>query len=100
MRHIVLCLMLGGVVAPVWADEVDIENGKNLHNTHCNACHQSMSEGDPNQLYTRENRRVTNAGQLQNQVQRCSLNLRLEWFDTEINDVSAYLNQQFYHFKP
>lgn len=98
MRSLILILTLGLLTAPVLAEEADVENGAKLHTENCLSCHQSMFEDDGNKIYTREDRRVTDADKLHNQVQRCSLNLKLEWFDSEINDVSAYLEQQFYQF--
>jgi len=98
MRFLSLTLALGLISAPTMADDVDLANGEKLHNENCVSCHQSMFEGDGSSIYTREDRRVIDSDKLSNQVQRCSLNLRLDWFDSEINDVSAYLDQQFYKF--
>ena len=70
----------------------DMENGKTLTGNHCTGCHDDS-------VYTREQRRVTTLGALQNQVQRCEINLGLKWFEDDINDVVNYLNSQYYKFE-
>ena len=50
-------------------------------------------------MYTRENRKVTTPAGLQKQVRRCEQTLGLQWFDEDIDDVAAYLNESFYKFK-
>ncbi len=78
--------------------EISIKRGSTLHGEHCIACHENMTEGDPSSLYTREDRNVSTLNGLTNQVQRCVINLKLDWFDDEIHDVSNYLNAQYYHY--
>ena len=70
----------------------DIDNGATLHQKHCQSCHDSG-------VYTRPNRKVTTPGGLEKQVRRCELTLGLKWFDDDVTDVTAYLNQNYYHFK-
>ncbi len=74
------------------AEEIDIAAGKALAEKNCYACH-----GD--QVYTREDRRVTSQQKLTAQVQRCQLQLGLQWFDEDVNNTAAYLNNAFYRFK-
>jgi hypothetical protein len=71
---------------------VDINNGKQLQQKHCMSCHDDS-------MYSREERRVNSLPALRTQVQRCESALGLKWFDEETDDVTAYLNQTFYHFK-
>jgi hypothetical protein len=80
-------LTLGGPVAA----ESDVEIGKQLTDEHCYACHG-------NEIYTREDRRVTSRPGLTVQVQRCEQALSLTWFDDQIDSVAEYLNRSFYHF--
>ncbi len=82
----VAALMLGAI-APIQASE----NAETLYQTHCLKCHGS-------EIYTRADRKVTSPEGLERQVQRCELSLGLQWFDEDIHDVAAHLNQQFYHF--
>jgi len=70
---------------------VDIESGKTLHNENCLRCH-NVSQ------YTRENRIVNSFDELRTRISQCELSAELAWFDEEIDDVTAYLNNAFYHF--
>lgn len=70
----------------------DAEHGQKLHDEQCMKCHDSG-------VYTREDRRVADRDALVKQVKRCELNLGLNWFDTDINDVVQYLDQSYYKFK-
>lgn len=76
--------------SPTYA--VDIENGKTLHNENCLRCHDVS-------MYTRENRLVNSFYELGTRIRDCELLAEAAWFDEEIDDVTAYLNQTFYHFK-
>ena len=69
----------------------DLENGADLHFTNCTGCHDES-------VYTRENRRVNSLERLRMQVRYCKDNLELTWFDEDVDDVVAYLNQNYYHF--
>lgn len=98
MRHATHCLLpvlllaaaLPAVAAPPPADPQ--AHAKALHTQYCVQCHQS-------EVYTRANRRIKDLGALRNQVQRCDENIGLRWFDDDINAVTQYLNDQYYHFK-
>ncbi|MGB5306434.1 MAG: cytochrome c [Gammaproteobacteria bacterium] len=74
------------------ATAADIDNGASLHQKFCTSCHDSG-------VYTRADRKVTTLEGLQTQVGRCDQSLGLKWFDDDIADVAAYLNQSHYHFK-
>ena len=69
----------------------DIDNGDDLHFTHCTGCHDSS-------VYTREIRRVDSLERLGLQVRFCKDSLELNWFDEDVEDVVEYLNQTYYHF--
>jgi len=77
------------LVTPVLA--VDLENGKSLHDENCLRCHDESK-------YTRKNRIVKSFQQLYERIKQCELMAELTWFDEEIADVTAYLNNQFYYF--
>ena len=77
------------LLPPVLA--VDLENGKSLHDENCLRCHDESK-------YTREDRMIKNFQQLHERIKQCELMAELTWFDEEIDDVAAYLNNQFYHF--
>ena len=84
---VLLTLLLVGTQAAA-----DIENGRKLHNENCLKCHDDG-------VYTREDRFIKDRQGLATQVQRCEVNLGLQWFDEQIEDVTDYLNQTYYNFK-
>ncbi|MBK1642517.1 hypothetical protein CKO12_11630 [Chromatium okenii] len=61
------------------------------YQTSCTTCHGT-------DVYTSTKRRITSFDALERQVNRCTLALSLRWSNNEVHDVSAYLNQRFYHF--
>lgn len=69
----------------------DTAKGKTLVDDNCVRCHGS-------EVYTRADRRVSTLAGLHKQVQRCEQMLGLTWFDDDIDNVAAYLNQQYYKF--
>ncbi len=83
-------LLLSLATLPALA--ADPEAGHTLVHKHCTSCHH-------NEVYTRPNRRVQNLTQLRTQVRRCELSLGLKWFDAEIDNATAYLNQNYYKFE-
>jgi mono/diheme cytochrome c family protein len=89
-RHLfcVVCLLplAGAAVA------ADLSEGKSLVTENCYSCH-----GD--ELYTRADRKVQSLPGLHKQVKRCELALGLRWFDDQVDNAAAYLNDRFYHFK-
>lgn len=76
----------------------DIERGKQLHEENCLKCHTSIMGGDPNSIYTREDRRIGSLAALDKQVRRCKTSLGVSWPDDQIDDVVTYLNETFYKF--
>jgi hypothetical protein len=82
-------LLLAAIAAPAAA--ADVDNGADLHFTHCTGCHDES-------VYTREDRNVQSLAQLGTQVRFCKDNLGLTWFDDEVDDVIEYLNEAYYRF--
>ena len=70
----------------------NLDNGKSLVDANCTKCHDER-------VYTRPDRRVTTLEGLSKQVRRCEQSLGLKWFDDDIDDVAAYLNQAYYKLK-
>lgn len=70
-----------------------------LHETNCIECHATMFNGKSNMMYTRKDRKVKTAEGLRSRVQMCASNLNLQWFDEDIEEVTNFLNKEFYHFK-
>lgn len=77
---------------------VHAAEGEALHEQHCMSCHRSIMNGDPNSIYTRENRMIESHQALEAQVRRCEHSLGLRWFDDQVDAVTAYLNRSFYGF--
>jgi hypothetical protein len=51
-------------------------------------------------IYTRSDSKVKSLAKLKSQVALCNTELRLDLFPEDEADVVAYLNKQFYKFKP
>lgn len=77
----------------------DAKKGEQLHNSQCISCHAARFGNNGSEIYTRANRRVTSLAGLQKQVTRCRDNLKVVWFDEDVDDVVAYLNATYYKFK-
>ena len=72
--------------------DVDIVKGKTLLKENCYACHDD-------EIYVRKNRIIDSYSKLEQRVRFCSTQRNLTWFDDDIENVAAYLNKEFYHFK-
>lgn len=77
----------------------DFKNGETLHDGNCMSCHTTIMNGKPNDIYTREDRRIESYEGLTNQVNRCESNLGIVWPENQVDDVVTFLNQSFYKFK-
>ncbi len=98
MRVQAITIVLGLAAVLPSAFPADSNSGRELHNENCIACHQSLMSGDANRMYTREDRRIKDYPSLVAQVRRCELNLGLQWFDDDVEDVASFLNEEFYKF--
>ncbi|OHC62063.1 MAG: hypothetical protein A2045_04125 [Rhodocyclales bacterium GWA2_65_20] len=77
----------------------DPVKGKALHDKRCVDCHIEQFGGDGNKVYTRPTRIVKDRAALSRRVAHCATQTGAKWFPDEEEDVAAYLNKQFYHFK-
>lgn len=110
MPAIVLAFVIAAFVVPVGGALAqaqpapfrsgDAKAGKVLVERDCVSCHARQFPADPDQMYLRADRRVKSATQLLAQVQACNTNLSKHYFPEEEEHVAAYLNLQFYKFKP
>lgn len=74
------------------AETGDPLNGKKLfEESRCLSCHAATA-------FTQPERKVKSLAQLESQVRTCDANLSTNWFDDQIMDVVAYLNQAYYKF--
>lgn len=93
MKHTLPLLAALGLLASQPAAQADIKHGQALLKENCFKCHDAS-------VYQRGERgRVKSFPALTQQVSRCEQAQGLRWFDEDVQDVSNYLNQQYYHFK-
>src|SRR3990172_6757868 len=81
------------------AQAADPARGKELYAANCTACHTKLMNGDPTAIHTRPKSIIHSYESLQKRVRFCESMTGAQWGDNEINDVVAYLNQDFYKFK-
>ncbi len=67
--------------------------GELLYTTHCISCHTT-------EMHWRDNRSASNWPALKAQVRRWQDTASLTWSDSDILEVSRYLNETIYHFEP
>jgi mono/diheme cytochrome c family protein len=80
------------LMQPALAKDPDVANGKKLFNSaNCMSCHGT-------DVFTRSDRKVKDLIALEKQVRHCDASTNTNWFDDEIKDVVAYLNQSYYKF--
>ena len=65
--------------------------GELLYSTHCVACHTT-------QMHWRNERQAFDWESLKFQVRRWQGNAGLAWNDSDIAEVSRYLNESIYHY--
>ena len=74
------------------ASSGDAKNGEKLFKaSECLSCHGL-------EVFTAPDKKVKDLKALDAQVRLDDSNLNTNWFDTEIHDVVAYLNEQYYKF--
>jgi len=77
----------------------DAAAGKVLSDKDCVECHERRF-GDADTIYARADRKVHTPEQLLQQVRYCSAQIGSNYFPEEDEHVAAYLNLQYYKFKP
>ena len=93
--------VLWGLFASQVLAAPDLANGKNIDQQKCYACHAKKTGfGNGDMIYTRSDSKVKSVANLKKMVGLCNTELRLDLFPEDEADVVAYLNQQFYKFKP
>jgi mono/diheme cytochrome c family protein len=73
------------------AEGADNGRGKLLYENHCLDCHEST-------VHVRDNHKAKSIDELRAEVIRWAGNQKLKWGPTEINDVTGYLDESFYHY--
>lgn len=74
------------------------EDGQSLYQTSCIGCHSRMTGGDGTVLYQRADKIVTSHDKLQERVRHCANASAAHWSEAEIEAVTNYLNENYYHF--
>jgi len=98
MRWLFLISLL--VTTNTYAQD-EVSEGQELHDQACLSCHDSMTNGKPEQIYTREDQTessIEDLDGLQSRVEACANNTGAQWFDDEIAQVVEYLNITYYKF--
>ena len=67
------------------------DRGAMLYENHCDECHTE-------QVHWRKKRLVADKKSLFAEVKRWQHALNLDWTKTDIDEVSQYLNDRFYHY--
>lgn len=99
-RSIAATLLSALLSAPAIAAP-DLANGKAIDQQKCYACHAKKTGfGNGDMIYTRSDSKVKSLANLKKMVSLCNTELRLDLFPEDEADVTAFLNQQFYKFKP
>ena len=100
IRNLSVVILSALVSAPVLSAP-DLANGKSIDQQKCYACHAKKTGfGNGDMIYTRSDSKVKSMANLKKMVGLCNTDLRLDLFPEDEADVAAYLNQQFYKFKP
>lgn len=74
--------------------------GKALADSDCVGCHAQRFAGKADQMYLRADHKVRTPAQLLSQVRTCNVQLGKNYFPEEEEHIAAYLNLQYYKFKP
>lgn len=92
-----LSLFTGLLLAMPAAAESEISKGSDLFAANCAACHMVPHDEDWFEARA-EQGNMSDYDSLRTMVQGCANNFNLPWFDEEVDAVTAYLNQKYYHF--
>ena len=102
MKLLLTLLLLGLATAAQAGPFADgnPQTGKKLFDQfNCNRCHNAKMGGDGNRIFTRFNRIVHNPQQLVARLHVCGNAAGVDMTHQRQQDIAAYLNTNFYHFK-
>lgn len=89
-----LLLLVTGLLLPA----VVSAQGQALHDAACLQCHASLSNGNPYQLYQRQDRKVKTLDGLRKRVENCAVAADVSWTNEQREAVVTYLRENFYQF--
>lgn len=76
----------------------DPARGQRLHEQKCVACHAKQYGGDGSAIYLRTDRLIHDRPALEKRVATCNKMTGAGLSANDEKDISAYLQQRFYHF--
>ena len=85
-------LLLLGLFASRAAQAADAAQGKTLYETRCKGCHESS-------VHQRPALKAGSFAAVRAQVARWSEQAGGSWSEDEIDSVTIYLNERYYHFR-
>lgn len=85
---------------PLAASAADLKAGQALVDKQCSACHVQQVGGDGSGIYTRKNSIIHSMADLHARIGMCSSQINGALTPAQEDDVTAYLNQRYYKFKP
>ncbi len=94
-----LAMTQGWAGEPPWGPEVDLEQGKRLHEVACVSCHAKMFGRDGSEMYTRQGRVLSDKLELLQRTASCNATMGSGWFPDEEASVAAWLNRMYYRFE-
>ena len=90
--ELVLVALLFGIHSASRAEtQAAPSGGALLYQTYCVECHTT-------QIHWRERKLAHDWATLRHQVLRWGHNIRLQWDDEEVDEVTRYLNATIYHY--
>ncbi|MFC1665613.1 c-type cytochrome, partial [Pseudomonadota bacterium] len=69
----------------------DVQRGKSLYENHCMECHTSV-------VHVREDHKAKSINEIQQFIIRWVNYKKIPWTMEEVQDVLAYINEQYYHY--
>ncbi|WP_455208350.1 c-type cytochrome [Kaarinaea lacus] len=69
----------------------DKPRGQLLYENHCGGCHETSVHG-------RDPRKAASIGEIKHWINVWQKELKLNWSEAEINDVTRYINFKYYQF--
>ena len=101
MNKSLLSAVLLSISLPAFSSALlpgDAAHGKTVHTKSCAGCHDNLTGGKGDKLYTRDNRRVTSLEGLMGQIGRCNTMQSLNLSEDDLNGLTKYLNETFSKF--
>jgi hypothetical protein len=99
--QILLATVIAACSLPLYAnpfDKGDVAAGKALTEHQCSTCHIERFGGDGSKIYTRADRKIKTAAQLQAQIARCNKMAKTNLTYQEQLDIGAFLDRNYYKF--